>query len=131
MTGANDPQTQPESLDWIGNHEAVRISWADGHESLFPVAFLRRICPCAACAGTHESPPLSPKPEGARRLQMLSHAEADEARESVSVVQAWPVGNYGIGLLWADGHRDGIYTFKYLREHCPDETTPPLPENTP
>jgi DUF971 family protein len=26
------------------------------------------------------------------------------------------VGNYAIGLAWADGHRGGIYSFEYLRE---------------
>ena len=25
------------------------------------------------------------------------------------------VGNYALGLTWADGHSSGIYSFRYLR----------------
>jgi DUF971 family protein len=26
------------------------------------------------------------------------------------------VGNYAVGLAWADSHSGGIYTFEYLRD---------------
>jgi len=29
------------------------------------------------------------------------------------------VGNYAIGLAWADGHTGGIYSFEYLRDLAP------------
>ena len=30
-----------------------------------------------------------------------------------------PVGKYAISFHWNDGHEHGIYSWKYLREHCP------------
>jgi DUF971 family protein len=29
------------------------------------------------------------------------------------------VGNYALGLTWADGHDTGIYSFRWLRRICP------------
>jgi len=30
-----------------------------------------------------------------------------------------PVGKYGIRFTWNDGHQHGIYSWEFLREHCP------------
>ena len=30
-----------------------------------------------------------------------------------------PVGKYAIRFIWNDGHEHGIYSWEYLREHCP------------
>jgi DUF971 family protein len=31
------------------------------------------------------------------------------------------VGSYAIGILWSDGHWQGIYTWPYLHGACRDE----------
>ena len=124
MTDKHSTRTQPADIRWIGQHEAVQIEWGDGHVSVLPAPFLRQICPCAECTGIHERPPLAQKDESRKKFAVLSRSEEDEARQSVALLKAWPVGNYGIGLLWADGHRDGIYTFAHLRTHCPAESPP-------
>ena len=111
------PENTPEKLEWIGDKKAVSITWKDGHQSRYDIAYLRQICPCANCRGTHEQPPLAEKKTN--KFQVFSDAEASVARQQVRVAQAYPVGNYAIGLLWADGHSDGIYSFSYLRTMCP------------
>jgi DUF971 family protein len=123
MMEAPSPQTQPARISWVGEHEAVQIEWSDGHVSTLSAPLLRQICPCAACTGIHERPPLAKKSESRKKFAVLSRGEEEEARQSVSLLKAWPVGNYGIGLLWADGHREGIYTFAHLRRHCPSESS--------
>jgi hypothetical protein len=32
---------------------ALRVTWADAHESLYPYADLRGLCRCAGCTGGH------------------------------------------------------------------------------
>jgi len=123
MMDAESPRTLPARIAWVGDHEAVEIEWSDGHVSTLSASLLRQICPCAECTGAHDQPPLAKKPEKRQKFAVLSRGEEEQARHSVSLLKAWPVGNYGIGLLWADGHRDGIYTFTHLRENCPSERT--------
>ena len=33
--------------------EGLRVTWTDGHESLYPYADLRALCRCAGCTGGH------------------------------------------------------------------------------
>jgi DUF971 family protein len=37
----------------------------------------------------------------------------------LEIAEIEQVGNYAIGLAWADGHTGGIYSFEYLRELAP------------
>ena len=39
------------------------------------------------------------------------------ARQDLTHVEG--VGNYALGLTWADGHSTGIYSFRLLRGICP------------
>ena len=47
---------------------------------------------------------------------------ADEARgvegETISILNAELVGNWGITFAWSDGHGTGIFPFDSLREWC-------------
>ena len=36
-------------------------------------------------------------------------------------LEATPVGKYAISFRWNDGHQHGIYSWEFLREHCPCE----------
>ena len=38
----------PKNIKQI-NETTLGISWNDGHESVYPVKFLRENCPCANC----------------------------------------------------------------------------------
>jgi DUF971 family protein len=79
------------------------ITWDDGHESAFPLDYLRSWCPCASCQG-HDPVAKYLNLTG----QELTHLEA--------------VGNYALAPTWADSHNTGIYTFRLLRQLCPCAT---------
>ncbi len=81
-------------------------SWSDGHASIYPVAYLRRSCRCAACVD---------ELSGRQILDPL------KVPEEVRPVEITPVGRYALNIAWTDGHRSGIYTFEYLRSLCPCE----------
>lgn len=77
------------------------IIWADGVESHFPSAVLRRECPCASCRD---------EITGARILLPMHVPDNLELRK-VELV-----GQYALQFDWADGHHTGIFSFDYLRE---------------
>jgi DUF971 family protein len=94
--------------------DELAIAWNDGTESYLKQSDLRRLCPCAACAGEHDLLGRLMKPEG-RTL----------TAESYRVRQTAPVGGYALQLFWEDGHGDGLYLYTRLREW--GENPPDLP----
>ena len=88
------------------------IEWADGFACEYPISGLRAACPCAECRGGHENMGVPGSPE------MLEIPMVNKA--AIELVKLEEVGNYAIQLYWKDGHYHGIYTWKYLRELCPD-----------
>lgn len=102
---------KPDDIELSNRDNHVWIKWDDGHESVYPLDYLRRNCPCIECSTARreqESDPLrvlsAGAPTGAARLRSAS----------------W-VGSYAINLTWEDGHDTGIYTFEYLYALCPCE----------
>jgi DUF971 family protein len=92
------------------------IEWPDGHQSRYPFAVLRDMCPCAVCRddrrparGLRDTPAL-PIVRGA--------AASGPASAPTRLVRWDPIGNYAIGIAWADGHNSGIYSWDYLRDRC-------------
>lgn len=77
------------------------IVWEDGHESRYPLRYLRGFCPCASCQGHRFGPPEFVPTEGE------------------TIVDIRPVGNYAMNVIWSSGHDSGIYSFNTLRELCP------------
>lgn len=82
----------------------MKIVWSDGHESQYPLGYLRKNCPCATCVTKAPSPPASPLPLY-KPVSRLNRAEA--------------VGRYALHLFWSEGHNTGIYAYDHLREICP------------
>lgn len=78
----------------------VVVLWEDGHESAFPLDYLRSWCPCAVCQGHAPD---------AKYLDL--HGQ--------ELVHLEGVGNYAVSLTWQDGHSTGIYSFRLLRALCP------------
>lgn len=104
-------QFRPVDLH-LDRREGLHIKWGDGHESRFPLAYLRKRCPCATCRTERETPrppqsglSLTILPSGIDRAAVFSDAKL--------------VGKYAIQITWADGHSTGIYDFRYLRIICP------------
>ena len=88
----------------------LQITWSDGHVSRYDGAYLRFICPCAACRG-HSPGEVEPPSWDSVKDTRVSHVA--------------PVGTYALGFTLSDGHNSGIYSYSILREHCPS-TQPPL-----
>jgi DUF971 family protein len=97
VTGATP---EPVEIRHERSARRVVVLWEDGHESIFPLDYLRSWCPCATCQG--HSP-------NARYLDLHDQ----------ELVQIEGVGNYAVALTWQDGHNTGIYSFRLLRELCP------------
>ena len=100
----------PNELGWTPDGQA-RIAWSDGHESIYAPALLRKICPCAECRGTHGGPP--------KAFKILSNAQVRGAPRQIIIERVEPIGNYAIAFTWGDGHKEGIYTWAFLRDECP------------
>ena len=92
----------------------MQILWNDGHESSYTFTWLRDACPCAMCdeerTGSGRAIGAAPKPEPGT-LPMY--------RPPVRPNEITPVGKYAISFKWNDGHQHGIYSWEFLRDHCP------------
>jgi DUF971 family protein len=84
----------------------VGIVWNDGHESYYESHTLRCSCGCASCVD-----------ENTGRKILVDETVPRDVRP----LEFIPVGNYGVAIVWSDGHDTGIYTFDTLRRHCPCE----------
>lgn len=91
---------KPSTIEFISEKKQLNICWDDGSEHHFPVEILRGFCPCAGCQGHSAGLPKFMEKQSDRALQI----------ENVT-----PVGNYGMCVIWADGHDTGIYSFKSLQ----------------
>jgi len=78
-----------------GAHD-LEITWGDAKKISYPHEILRGFCPCATCQGH----------SGSVRFVTGHNLELRDLEQ---------VGNYALGLTWADGHSTGIYSFRYLR----------------
>jgi DUF971 family protein len=96
------PPSTPEPVEIRHERKARRVVvfWADGHQSVYPLDYLRSWCPCASCQGHAPT---------AKHLGL----------EGQELVHVDGVGNYAVSLTWADGHDTGLYTFRLLRQLCP------------
>jgi DUF971 family protein len=110
--------TDPEHIA-ISKSRGINIDWKDAHHSTYDLVYLRDHCPCAACSGTHGTPP-RPKStdQPANPFQMYTRKLKMDEVESI--------GNYAIRIKWSDGHATGIYSFEHLRKICPCEECRPL-----
>jgi ATP-binding protein involved in chromosome partitioning len=100
LRGARDAgEPEPTAIGRSADGSSLRVAWSDGHESEYPLGYLRGWCPCAECQGH----------EGRRRFV---HAP------DVALVSWEPVGRYALCFEWEGGHRTGIYSYAYLRALC-------------
>ncbi len=104
---------EPLDMGWTDAGQ-MSVSWSDGRASVYSPALLRSICPCAECQGTHGGPP--------KAFQILSTTQLQGAARQTQITAVEPVGHYAVCFHWGDGHNDGIYTWSYLRQNCPQES---------
>ncbi len=98
-TGAPDRVPAPAR---IGRKDPSRITfdWQDGVSNGATAAEIRRACPCAHCVDEHTG----------RAILDPASVPAHLTQTEVTLV-----GNYAIGIVFADGHRTGIFTWSNLR----------------
>ncbi|MDZ7268336.1 MAG: DUF971 domain-containing protein [candidate division KSB1 bacterium] len=102
------------------DEQTLQIDWEDGETSFYPMAFLRRSCPCASCEEARHA-----KPAG-NLLRVLQPHEI--ISDQVTITRAEVVGRYALHFDWSDGHHEGIYTFDYLRALAQEEVCRRLKE---
>jgi DUF971 family protein len=99
----SDRTAAPREIGRANEHD-VRVTWQDGHDSLYPARDLRLLCPCAGCVS-----------EDTGERILIPGTVPDD----VHPLGIEPVGRYAIQVRWSDGHSTGLYSFDYLRDHCP------------
>ena len=92
--------------------EMLSITWSTGQVSVYPIAYLRSMCPCAACRIV--------RAEKANKKVLLNILPGNYA-QPLSAVKAELVGNYALKIDWSDDHTSGIYSYEYLLEIRPDK----------
>ncbi len=93
------PGVRPASITPFPNGE-IGIVWEDGLEAFRTAHQVRCACACAHCVD---------ELSGRKMLQDSS------VPETIQATEIHPVGNYGVGIRWSDGHDTGIYTLEVLR----------------
>ncbi len=117
------PQTTPVRLS-LKRDEKLEIDWEDGRRSVYPVVYLRSMCPCAQCKITREAraeaaPPSPAGEAGEKKKSLRLSVLPGNYAAPLSATGAERVGNYALRIDWSDGHGSGIYSFQYLREISP------------
>src|SRR6185295_1995777 len=88
------PQTTPKALD-LKKDERLVVEWMDGGRSVYPISYLRTMCPCAMCRQVRD--------ERAAKKSLLNILPGNFA-EPLTAVGAELVGNYAIRIDWSDKH---------------------------
>lgn len=94
--------------------DELALSWKDGSESYLPLRLVRRLCPCAGCAGERDLFGRLAKPP-----------QKPYTPASFEVAGMTPVGGYAVQVFWKDGHSDGLYPWTKLKEWA--DSPPELP----
>ena len=99
----HDDAVAPADLKVSLKEQRLNILWRDGTRSKYALDELRRVCPCATCRTEREQ-------QRSTLLPILSFNP-----RGVQVVNASLVGNYAIQIEWSDGHKTGIFDFRFLK----------------
>jgi len=46
-----DLAPSPTEVELISAEEILKVTWDDGHQSVFSLTYIRGFCPCAECQG--------------------------------------------------------------------------------
>jgi len=102
----SDSTPPPSSIRRLPAEQALAIAWPDGLETRLNLVALRAQCMCARCVD---------EITGERMV------EIDGIDPAIGVNDMQLVGNYAVRFHWSDGHHQGLYTWRHLRELCEAE----------
>ena len=103
---------KPKAITLNKSESVLEITWDDDTHCQYPLDHLREACPCVECRGGHQFMGEKFAPDNLLELKPV---------RSYDVKALHPVGNYALQPVWDDNHQTGIYTWKYLRQLCPQE----------
>jgi DUF971 family protein len=96
----------PTAIDLHQRSALLELNYADGSQYQLSCEFLRVLSPSAEVQG-HGA--------GQETLQT--------GKKNVNIKQIKPVGKYAIQLFFDDDHDSGLYSWRYLRELCENQTS--------
>ena len=115
MPLAANSRMDPRSVEVnVTSGSGMDIQWKDGHQSHYSFQWLRDACPCALCD--------EERTQSGRAIGASPKAKPGELpmfRQSPKPTEATAVGKYAVTFKWSDGHQHGIYSWEFLRQHCP------------
>lgn len=88
----------------------LTVEWADGEVSFYPIAHLRRMSPSAEAREQRKEIKSNP-------LTVLKSSSPGAG--PLRALSAELVGNYALRIVFSDGHKTGIYSWRYLRQIDP------------
>jgi len=51
----------------------------------------------------------------------LVNADTVFTQRQVTLEDVRPLNRFGLQFIWGDGHDDGLYSYAFLRDLCPDD----------
>ena len=93
----------PTSILRVPAEQALAIAWPDGLAKKLNLVELRAQCMCARCVD---------EITGERIV------EIDGIDPNIAIEQMQLVGNYAVRIHWSDGHHQGLFTWRHLRQLC-------------
>jgi DUF971 family protein len=111
------PDITPIRLNLVKDRQ-LEIDWQDGKRSVYAIAYLRSLCPCAQCKIVREGE----KDTAGKKKSLLTILPGNYSRP-LTAVGAELVGNYALRIDWSDDHGSGIYSFRYLRDISPEHVS--------
>ncbi len=103
-----DDTPPPVRLD-LKKDEGLTVEWPGGEVSFYPVALLRRLSPSADAREQRKEIKANP----------LTVLKTSGDAGPLRALSAELVGNYALRIVFSDGHKTGIYSWRYLREIDP------------
>ena len=81
----------------------VAFIWKDETTSVIKNSVLRQKCPCAFCSGERDV------------FGNKYGGENIKTKKNIEIIKFEKIGYYGLQFFFSDGHKDGIYTFSFLK----------------
>jgi DUF971 family protein len=98
-----DATAPPTSIRRLPDEQALAISWPDGLARRLNLVALRAECMCARCVD---------------EITGQRIVETGGIDPQIAIDDLQLVGNYALRIYWSDGHHQGLYTWRHLRELC-------------
>jgi len=103
----------PQHLD-LKKDQGLTIQWSDGQKSYYPIAYLRKMSPSAEMRELRKQMNRDP-------LTILPDNMGSS--DTITATDAEMIGNYAIKITFNDGHATGLYSWTYLREIDPNNSS--------